>query len=377
MRRLALALAVVVVAGCGGGGTRKVATGGGGPKPPPKLEPIKPAAMREFEKAMRAMRLGGPDAGETAKPHLLEAVRIDPSLWEAMHDLGVIASDDGDDDKAIEYFTRALSTNPSHTPTRLARAEAHRRAGHAGPARADYEATIKDLPEDDPLRRDAAARLAALLRDGGSYDDAVGVLRDTLRVSGPSARIYTELGLIYLAQKRNDMVQLVLTKAKELDEKDPAVYNALALLSLKMGKAQEAFVRFDYATNLDPTYIDARFNKASVLLDAGDYPRARAELETIVEKKPDDLAAQVALGVAMRGMKEHKDAQKVWEKVVKRGSRRDPARADAIFNLAILKSDFLEDVPGAKLMLEQYLQDAPGNHPKRQAAEEKRKELGL
>jgi tetratricopeptide (TPR) repeat protein len=173
------------------------------------------------------------------------------------------------------------------------------------------------------------------------------------------------------------MVTLVLAKAKELDEKDPAVYNALALLALKQGKAQEAFGRFDYATDLDPAYIDARFNKASVLLDAGDYKRAKDELEIIADKRPDDLAAQVALGVAYRGMKDYKTAAKVWEKVVDRGSRRDPARADAIFNLAILKSDFQEDVPGAKRMLEQYLQDAPGNHPKRQAAEEKRKELGL
>jgi tetratricopeptide (TPR) repeat protein len=173
------------------------------------------------------------------------------------------------------------------------------------------------------------------------------------------------------------MVQLVLAKAKELDEKDPAVYNALALLALKQGKAQEAFVRFDFATNLDPNYIDARFNKASVLLDAGDYSRAKSELEIIVDNKPDDYAAQVSLGVAHRGMKDYKTAQRIWEKVVDRASRRDPARADAIFNLAILKSDFLEDVPGAKKMLEQYLQDAPGNHPKRQAADEKRKELGL
>jgi len=372
-----LALAVVIaLAACGGsGGTRTVKNTG--PRPKPKLEKIKPEAMREFEAGMRAMRLGGPEAGETAKARLAEAVRLDGTLWEAWHNLGVIAAEDGDPEKAIEMFSKALAINPSHTPSRLARAEAHRTAGHGGPARADYESTIKELAEDDPLRRDASARLAGLLRDGGNYDDAVAVLRDTLRVSGPSARIYTELGLIYLAQKRTDMVQLVLAKAKELDEKDPAVYNALALLALRTGKAQEAFVRFDYATNLDPNYIDARFNKASVLLDAGDYARAKGELETIVDKSPDDLEAQVALGVAARGLKDFKGAQKIWERVIKRGARRDPARADAIFNLAILKSDFLEDVPGAKQMLEQYLQDAPGNHPKRQAAEEKRKELGL
>lgn len=379
IRRLAvvavLAVAVPLAACGGGGGGRTVKSTG--PRPTPKLAKVDAKALRQFDSAMRALRLGGPEAEETAKARLEDAIKLDGSLWEAFHNLGVIASNQGDDDKAVELFTKALSINPSHTPTRLARAEAHRRAGHNGPARADYEATMKELAEDDPLRRDASARLAALLRDTGNYDDAVGVLRDTLRVSGPSARVYTELGLIYLAQKRLDMVQLVLAKAKELDEKDPAVYNALALMALRMGKAQEAFVRFDYATELDPSYLDARFNKASVLLDAGDYDRAKAELQIIVDKRPDDYAAQVALGVAQRGLKDFKTAQKTWQRVVDRGPRRDPSRADAIFNLAILKSDFLEDVPGAKVMLEQYLQEAPGNHPKRQAADEKRKELGL
>jgi tetratricopeptide (TPR) repeat protein len=371
---LALALAAAACGGKGGGGGGK---GPEGPRPPPKLEKVKPEAMREFDAAMRAIRLRGPEANETAKARLEEAVRLDGSLWEAYHDLGVISLADGDDDKAVEYFSKALSVNGSHTPTRLARAEAHRAAGHKGDARSDYEATIKELADDDPLKRDASARLAGLLRDGGDYEDAVSVLRDTLRVSGPSSRIYTELGLIYLAQKRLDMAQLVLAKAKELDEKDPAVYNALALMALRMGKAQEAFVRFDYATELDPSYIDARFNKASVLLDAGDYGRAKGELEIIVDKNPDDWAAQVALGVAARGQKEFKEAKRIWEKVMDKASRRDPARADAIFNLAILKSDFMDDTPGAKLMLDQYLQEAPGNHPKRQAAAEKRKELGL
>ncbi len=33
-----------------------------------------------------------------------------------------------------------------------------------------------------------------MLRDAANYDDAVAVLRDTLRTSGASSRIYTELG---------------------------------------------------------------------------------------------------------------------------------------------------------------------------------------
>ncbi len=374
--RLAIALvAAVTLLGCGGGSARKIASTG--PRATPKLEPVKPQARREFDAALRALRLGGPEAPATARARFEAAVAIDGSLWEAWHDLGLLRSQDGDLDGATKAFDRALAVNPAHVPTRLARAETHRAAGRSKDARGDYEAVLRESSPDDPSRRDAAARLASLLRDAGDHDEAVEVLRDTLRVSGANARVYTELGLIYLSQGRDELAALVIGRAIELDAKDPAVYNALALLYLKQGKGQEAFDRFDHATSLDPSYLDARFNKASVLLDAGDYARAKQELETIVQKRADDWAAQVALGVAWRGLKEHATAKQVWDQVVAKAPRRSQARGDALWNLVVLKSDFLEDEAGAKTELERFLQDTGNAHPKRQAAELKRKELGI
>lgn len=354
----------------------KTETTGGGRQAVHKRDPINPKAQVNFDAAMRAVRLGGPEANETARARLKTAVEADSTLWEAWHDLGVIAYKEGDDDEAVTDFTKALAINKTHTPTLLARAEANRRGGHKKEARGDYETAIKTTDEDDPNRKDAAARLSSLLRDTGDYDDAVEVLRETVRVAGASAKIYTELGLIYIAQKRLDLAKLVLAKALELDAKDPAIANALATLALREGNAQLAFERFDQAVSLDPNYFDARFNKASVLLDAGDYARAKTELAVIVDKRPDDFAAAVSLGVALRGQKEFPEAKKVWDRVIKEAPKRSTVRADAMFDVAILELDFMQDAANGKSDLERYLQDAPGGHSKRQAAEEKRKELG-
>jgi tetratricopeptide (TPR) repeat protein len=368
-----LALALIA---CGGGGNKKEQTQVTGRTASGKREPINPKAAKEFEGAMRAIRVGGPEAQDTAKGRLKAALEADPSLWEAWHDLGVIAYKDGDDDAAIDAFSRALKLNASHTPTLLARAEAERRSGRRKEARADYETALKATEEDDPNRKDAAPRLASMLRDDGEFDDAVEILRNTVRTSGINAKIYTELGLIYIAQKRYDLAQLVLAKAVELDAKDPAIYNAFAVLALRQGKAQEAFERFDQAVSLDPTYIDARFNKAAVLLDAGDYNRAKTELTTIVEKKPDDYAAFVALGIAQRGLKDFPAAKATWDRVIKEAPRRSTPRADALYDAAILASDYMNDPAAGKAALDRYLQEAPSGHAKHQAAEEKRKELG-
>ena len=371
MKRLVL---IALVAACGGPSSR-------GPEGPQtaqskaKRSPINPAAYKEFEAAMRAVRLGGPEASETARDRLRAALKLDAKIWEAWFDLGTIAWKEGDDDEAIDDFTKELAGNPGHTASLMARAEANRRAGHKKDARADYEAAIKNMDEDDPNRRDTAAREASLLRDTGDFDDAVEILRDTVRTSGINAKIYTELGQIYLAQKRLELAQLVLTKAVQLDAKDPAVYNALAILALRQGKAQESFQLFDQAASMDASYIDARFNKASVLLDAGDYARAKVELAAIVEKRPDDYAAAVALGVAHRGLKELADAKKQWERVIKEAPKKSDAHMDALWNLAILEIDFMEDVPDGKADLERYLQEAPSDHSRRQDAENKCKEV--
>jgi tetratricopeptide (TPR) repeat protein len=376
-RRLAIGFALAAaLAACGGGGTKQAATQPTRTGTRAARDPINPKAAKEFDGAMRAMRVGGPEAQDTAKARLKAAVEADPSLWEAWYDLGVINYKEGDDDAAIDAFGKSLRLKQNHTASLLARAEANRRSGHRKDARADYEAALKTTEEDDPNRKDAAARLASLLRDAGDFDDAVDVLRDTVRTAGANAKIYTELGLIYIAQKRLELAQLVLAKAAELDAKDPAIYNAFAVLALRQGKAQEAFERFDQAVSLDPAYIDARFNKAAVLLDAGDYQRAKTELTTIVEKRPDDYAAFVALGVAQRGLKDFPEAKKTWDRVIKEAPRRGTARADAMFDVAILALDYMNDAAGGKAALERYLQEAPVSHAKRQAAEEKRKELG-
>ncbi len=361
----------MALAGCGGASARSRSAERVVVKTP-ALPPAAPAAVRDLESALRALRLGGPEANQRAETRLRSAVKRDPRLWEAWHDLGAVLYARGEDEAAADAFGRALAINPAHTPALLARAEAHRRSGEVARARADYEDVLRRDPENVHVR----ARTASLLREAGAQDDALAVLREALRLSGGASPIYLELGLVYLAQGKDDLAELVLSKAAALDPKNPAIQNALALVSMERHRDQEAFERFDRATNLDPSYLDARFNVASVLIDAGDYARAKAELEAVVDKRPGDFGALVALGVAYRGLGDHKKARALWEDVVKAAPRRSMVRADALFNLAALDMDFAMDEKSSAAALDRFLQESPESHPKRKEAEERRKELG-
>lgn len=117
-------------------------------------------------------------------------------------------------------------------------------------------------------------------------------------------------------------------------------------------------------------------DRSSILIDAGDYGRARTELEAVVAKRPDDLGAKVALGVAHRGLGDLERARALWDDVVRAAPRKSPVRADALFNLAILEMDFAMDEKKAAAALDRYLQESPRAHPRRQEAEERKKDLG-
>ena len=84
----------------------------------------------------------------------------------------------------------------------------------------------------------------------------------------------------------------------------------------------------------------------------------------------------VALGVAQRGLKDFAAAKTTWDRVIREAPRRSAPRADAMFDVAILQLDYMNDPVEGKAALERYLQEASVSHAKRQAAEEKRKELG-
>ena len=138
--------------------------------------------------------------------------------------------------------------NQTHTPTLLARAEANRRAGHKKDARADYEAALKTMDEDDPnrQRRGRAPRLAAarhrrLRRCGRGPARHRARRRARTRRSTPSSARSTS------RRSGSSSRSSCSPRRSSSTRKDPAIYNALALLALRQGKAQEAFERFDQA----------------------------------------------------------------------------------------------------------------------------------
>ncbi len=336
----------------------------------PTRSTVNDKALRAFDAGLRALKLGGPEMNQHAASRFADAVAADDGFWEAWHDLGVVRARLGDDRAAVFAFGKVLDANPGYAPSRLARAEAVRRLRRWREAQADYDAILTKDPDDLTTR----LRMASLLRENGDTDGSLKQVREALRKNPQGKELAAtniELGMVYLAAGRDELADLVLTKAAQTDPQNPRVWNALAILSLKRGRDQEAFARLDRATSIDPSFRDARFNKAAVLLDAGDYAGAKTELD-VAAKGDDDLDALVALGVALRGLGDIDRARGVWERVL----RQSPMQPDALYNLGVLHMEFQRDEGKARDYLSKFLDAASDDHPRKKDAQARLSQLG-
>lgn len=362
------ALALLLAGGCrahkvGPGGTAKA-------NAPVALPKVSVEAQAAFEEGLRAMRTGRKHYKE-ARQHFTRATELDPKLFEAWHDLGVLEAALGNYSAAIDSFDKALDIQPASRKTVLAFGETLRRARDPKRAAKLYQRWL----ESDPTDADMRGRYAQMLRDAGDLEPSLEQARTLLANAGENVGktviAYNALGLTYYKMGKLDLAETALRKAVDLDPKSAFVWNNLGLVAFERGHDQEAFLDFQKASELDPKYVQARLNKAVVYLDCGDYRRARQELERAIEIDPTDAEAQVALGVAARGDGKLDLARRAYQRALEIEDDYPPA----LYNLGLLYMDFDKDKVKAKDYLGQFTQVSDAADPKRKDAEARLLEL--
>jgi tetratricopeptide (TPR) repeat protein len=336
------------------------------------LPPPDPRAVRQFVEGVRLMKRGGPANERKAARRFELALQVDANLWEAHFNLGVLARGGGDLPSAVRRFEAALAIQPGSGEALLALAETRHALGEHGAAGDLLESLVAGRPRD----LEARVALATILREKGDHKGALAHAREVLIRDPSNVRALGEVGRVYLERGRHDVAALVFQKALALTgDTDPRlrakIHNDLGLLELARGDTQLAFRHFGKAIEADPRHAPAHLNQGSVLLNAGDYEGARVEYEAVLKMDPSHLDARVALGAALRGMGQHAQAKRHYQRVLN-GAPRHPA---ALFNLAILEADFLDQRPRARARFEQFLQVAPKGDPHRAMAQRYLREI--
>jgi tetratricopeptide (TPR) repeat protein len=350
-RSLLAASVALMLCACGGAGRARSTSARAG------VPPANPMAAEKYVQASRILRARDLPRGREARAEalLLDALRIDPSLWEAHYNLGVLRRRRGELRAALESFRAAHRIQPDAGEPALAMAEALWMRGELDEAAELLEAHFERQAGSDSGATQARVAYTSVLRQRGDYDDALEQARAVLVREPGHVEALLEVGRIYREKGELDVAELVFGKAVALDADNPRPHNELGLLFLARGDTQVAFEHFERALSVDAAFAPAQLNRASVLLRAGDYAAAADAYRRVLRDSPGDADARVGLGVSLRGQGKHAAARKQYERVLED----EPNHAAALFDLAVLRAEFLDERPQARPLFERFVAVAP------------------
>lgn len=122
----------------------------------------------------------------------------------------------------------------------------------------------------------------------------------------------------YKAQGDWANAQEAMLKAIEASPKDAGYRNELGFIYHKRRYYELAEKEYTLASNLDPYYVEAHYNRGSVLYDMRKYNISRQSFEKVLKLDPNNAKALNALALVIHlGEKNHQLALEKYKKAIK------------------------------------------------------------
>ena len=222
---------------------------------------------REFRTAVGHHRAGRFDEAEKLYHKIIDR---HPEQPDALNFLGVLASQRGTHEKAIDFLRRAITVN-RRKPTY------HYNLGLA------YQAA-------------------------GNLIEAVASYRRVLELEPNNAAALKGLGGALLVTNRLEEAETCCRKVTRLLPEDPRAHNNLSAVLLGRNHLHDAEASAREALRLMPNYAEAFNNLGNVLLAREDYEEAAECYRKTLRLLPGYPEAHHNLGIALRGLAEHLEA---------------------------------------------------------------------
>ncbi len=249
------------------------------------------------------------DAGDLQSAESLyrDVLKLDPACASARHRLGVIAYQTGKVKAALKLIDSAAVLEPENPIFHMSLGALLRQQGRL----AEAEAYCRKAVDLDSVNVDAANNLANVLRDLGRTDEAVAELRRALDLApghplaslnlanilrGQGDLLDAEKALDEIAVNVKESPAFQYEKGQQLLEADeperaetafnralggapgtPAYLNGLGLARREQGDVAGALTLYESAIQVDPEYVEARWNRAVAQLLQGNFKAGLAD----------------------------------------------------------------------------------------------------
>ena len=169
-----------------------------------EVEPPHAAAVRPLAQLLEEA-LGLHKTGRLAEAESLyqQVLAGEPSNFDAMHFLGLLAQQSGNSDRAVQLICRAVDIRPDDASARSNLGLAYRMLGRFDEAEAALRRSVELNPDWDRSH----ANLGLVLRDRGELAGAEIELTTALRLNPSNDEALNNLANIYREARRFDDVE--------------------------------------------------------------------------------------------------------------------------------------------------------------------------
>ena len=225
-----------------------------------------------------------------------KVLEIDPQRADVWHLLGVLVSQLGEHEKAVDHLERAVRLQPEAGAFHTNLGVVYEKSGHSGKAVSSYRRAL----ELDPESAGANNYLANALKAQGKLEEAAQYCRTAIRLNPAFAEAHNNLGSVLMAQGRIDKAVTSYRKAIEVGPEHAGAHNNLGLALMSLGELDPAVASFRKAVAINPKLAELHDNLGAALHKAGLIEEASQSISRALELKPDLEKAHVNLGNILR-----------------------------------------------------------------------------
>ncbi len=254
---------------------------------------------------------------------------IQPDDAEAHNNLGVVFSELNKLDEAITSYHKALAIKPDYS-------EAHFNLGN----------TLKDLGElekaaesfltalaTEPNNTEIHNNLGVVLNKLNKLDEAAASFHNALAIQPDNAEAHNNLGVTLSEQDKQEEAIASFQNALAVNPDYAETHFNLGNALRKLNELDEATACFHNALAIKPNYAEAHNNLGDTLKDRNKLDEAVTHFHKALAIKPEYAEAQNNLGIAFQDMGMLEEAVAKYRKAIEI----NPDYSKAYKNLAYIK----------------------------------------
>ena len=229
---------------------------------------------------------------QTAEYHNLFALytatlQKNPGCWMAHYNLGIVLSEQGETDQAIDHYRRAVALRPDYAEAHYNLGRLLVEQGQLDDAIAHYERAAAINPADAEAQNNLGVTLFGI----GRADDAIAHYQKALEIRPDYAEASCNLANALIAKGDFDGAIARYTAClAAIPDQEEARYN-LASALLRKGRTDEAIIQYQKVLQMHPESADAHANLGSAWLAKGRVRDAMEEYTKALQISPENLAA--------------------------------------------------------------------------------------